>query len=89
MNCLDCHTRRVDRVALAICRRCGAGVCAEHADVLEHHLETVGGFLVIPQRSEHRARQVLCLACHEAEQELVPPRHTRRTRRVPIAPVGT
>jgi len=89
LNCLDCNTHEVERVALAICRRYGAGVCADHADVLEPRLETLGP-IVIPRRSEHRARRVLCLVCHRAEQELVPPRPTgRRTRRAPNAQAGT
>jgi hypothetical protein len=28
MNCLDCHPR--EQPAVAVCGRCGVGLCAEH-----------------------------------------------------------
>ncbi len=32
MNCMDDSKQGLDRVAVAICQDCGAGVCLEHAE---------------------------------------------------------
>lgn len=38
MNGFDCATIDTITPAVAICHDCGAGVCAQHASIPEHHL---------------------------------------------------
>jgi len=65
MNCYDCLSRQDATVAVAVCTRCGAGLCLDHAHVAPQIVhESVG-----TGRSTHSpdARRFTCGLCHEAE----------------------
>jgi hypothetical protein len=65
MNCLDCHPRTA--AAVAICGRCGAGLCAEHIIETEDHLT----FIAPINRSLQVApsvRHLRCSRCAAAER---------------------
>jgi hypothetical protein len=64
MNCLDCHPS--DTPAVAICGRCGAGLCAEHVIESDEHLT----FLMPinrPMPADPPARKLRCARCAAAE----------------------
>lgn len=64
MNCLDC----TDSVAaVAVCGRCGAGVCRTHLLVGSEHL-TVIKPLNRPVPVDPPARRLRCAQCAAAEQ---------------------
>jgi hypothetical protein len=65
MNCYDCLNRQETTVAVAVCSRCGAGLCLNHVHVapqVVHETEGTG-------RATHspNARRFTCGLCHEAE----------------------
>lgn len=63
MNCLDCSN---ETTAVAVCGRCGAGLCRDHLIEGREHLTAV-----VPINSrvavEPAARQLRCNQCHAAE----------------------
>ncbi|MYQ75825.1 MULTISPECIES: DUF2180 family protein [unclassified Streptomyces] len=66
MNCYDCHTSDVSTPALAVCRRCGAGICGAHSTAVPHTLHRINGVGVatLPRV----ARRLVCPTCCAAEQ---------------------
>lgn len=65
MNCYDCETQATTITAVAVCHDCGAGVCAHHASVSEHHL-TVTRALNMRIPTDPPQRRVRCLVCADA-----------------------
>jgi len=65
VNCLDCQP--YDTAAVAVCGRCGAGLCAEHLVESEEYLTFV---LPInrPVPAAVPARKLRCARCTAAEQ---------------------
>ena len=64
MNCLDCHSETTP--AVAVCGRCGAGLCAEHLIESDEHLT----FLMPINRRVRAAppaRKLRCVPCTAAE----------------------
>ncbi len=62
MNCFDCADQlMVDRSAVGVCVRCGAGVCGPHSSVVWRALQVVDGLL--GALSHRRQREVCCLGC--------------------------
>ncbi len=60
MNCYDCATQGLEHRSVAVCRRCGAGVCAECVQTRDRTLDqhgTVGS----PHPGE--TRTMLCMSC--------------------------
>ena len=62
MNCLDCTDSTVTTVAVAVCHSCGAGVCKDHAVVLDHYLTRTEPIDQVI-RIEQPARLIWCGAC--------------------------
>lgn len=77
MNCLDCNLAGVAAAAIGICRDCGAGVCATHATVRDHHLtRTVTINRLIPVEPPARVvRCHVCTAAHDAAACDTQPHH--------------
>ena len=70
MNCLDCADIGSTSSAVGICHSCGAGVCMEHAKVLDHFLvrtEPIDQVI----RIEPPARLVWCGTCAAANEAAV------------------
>jgi hypothetical protein len=65
MNCYDCLTRQETTVAVAMCTRCGAGLCLNHAHVSPQVVYEAAG----TGKTSHSldARRFTCGLCHEAE----------------------
>ena len=64
MNCLDCHP--VQNEAVAICGRCGAGLCIEHLIESDEALTfpaPINAWVV----ADPPARRLRCARCAEAE----------------------
>lgn len=68
MNCYDCHRLGRTTPALAMCRRCGAAVCAEHLTVHPEEIQRVDG--VGRTTSSQPARRFTCAVCHVAEHRM-------------------
>ena len=64
MNCLECHPR--ERPAVAVCGRCGAGLCAGHIVESDDWLTFVMA-INRPMRSAPPARKLRCARCAAAE----------------------
>jgi len=64
MNCLDCHPHTTP--AVAICGRCGAGLCAEHIIEGEEHLTFTAPINRVVEVSPP-ARHLRCDRCAAAE----------------------
>ncbi len=65
MNCLDCHPNETP--AVAVCGRCGAGLCAEHLIESDQYLT----FLMPINRPvpvDPPTRKLRCMRCTAAEQ---------------------
>ncbi|AXK36307.1 DUF2180 family protein [Streptomyces armeniacus] len=64
MNCFDCPPDR-ERTAVAVCHRCGAGLCRDHAHTGVETVHAVHG----TGRATHTpsARRLSCGTCREAE----------------------
>ncbi|WP_078532528.1 DUF2180 family protein [Streptomyces hokutonensis] len=64
MNCYDCPDS-IATSAVAVCIRCGAAVCREHAHTSHNPAQDVVG----TGRATHDAplRHITCLACHKTE----------------------
>ncbi|MFE2373839.1 DUF2180 family protein [Streptomyces sp. NPDC059398] len=65
MKCYDCHTSGRITPAIALCRSCGAGACADHSSVVPQTLHRINGMGVatLPRT----ARRILCEVCSAAE----------------------
>jgi hypothetical protein len=67
MNCLDCAGTQRAVAAVGICHDCGAGVCADHAQVAPRWLTRTAAinrtFAVEPP-----ARVVRCAVCEVAQR---------------------
>ncbi|WP_024755170.1 DUF2180 family protein [Streptomyces exfoliatus] len=66
MNCYDCAQKGKTVPATAVCRHCGAAVCAEHAHVvtaeqITHNAGLGVSTLALP------ARRITCITCYGAE----------------------
>ena len=64
MNCLDCQPGETP--AVAVCGRCGAGLCTDHLIESEEHLT----FLMpirVPVQASPPARKLRCSRCAAAE----------------------
>ncbi|MEV3858177.1 DUF2180 family protein [Streptomyces sp. NPDC050095] len=73
MQCYDCALKDSATPAIAVCDRCGCGVCLGHAHVsgqLVRHLAGMG-----QSCGDRPARRMTCPVCHEAEA-LAPVRRT-------------
>jgi hypothetical protein len=73
MNCLDCQPDEV--AAVAVCGRCGAGLCAEHLIETDEYL-TFRMPINMPVEASPPARKLRCARCAAAEQGQQ--RHRRR-----------
>jgi hypothetical protein len=86
MHCLDCATNGLERVAVAICVTCGAGICIDHTRLgpLTLTRPGQGGMTYIRKPVDLPARQVRCEICNDAHAEagrpVVPERSARRRR---------
>ncbi|MFE9649164.1 DUF2180 family protein [Streptomyces sp. NPDC006365] len=66
MNCFECVQQGNTVVAVAVCRVCGAGLCAAHVRTENKQLrEPANPGKVIHERP---ARQLTCPTCREAEE---------------------
>ncbi|MGI5380445.1 DUF2180 family protein [Streptomyces sp. CA-251387] len=66
MNCYECIQQGQTVAAVAVCRVCGAGVCADHVQSQEKMLrEPANPGKVMHDRP---ARQLTCPVCREAEE---------------------
>ena len=65
MNCLDCHPHTTP--AVAICGRCGAGICAEHVVETEDHLTFTAVINRVVEVSPS-VRHLRCTRCAAAER---------------------
>ncbi|GGO43474.1 hypothetical protein GCM10012287_06730 [Streptomyces daqingensis] len=65
MNCYDCLSRQRTTVAVAVCTRCGAGLCLDHAHVAPEIVHESAGTGVTAH--SRNARRFTCGICHEAE----------------------
>ncbi|MCF6525366.1 DUF2180 family protein [Streptomyces sp. JJ36] len=63
MFCYDCLPER-ETTAVAVCHRCGAGVCSEHVHQGREPVHEVHGTGVATQSTA--ARQLSCGVCHAA-----------------------
>jgi len=75
MNCLDCGGQGAAVAAVAVCRDCGAAVCADHATVESHHLTRTAAMGVqVPV--EPPTRLIRCGVCHAARQSVTDEQHS-------------
>lgn len=66
MICYDCHTQgRATMAAVALCCRCGAALCAHHAQMRLESLHRIVGMGV--STGPRAARRITCTTCHVAE----------------------
>lgn len=65
MNCLDCDPDEV--TAIAVCGRCGAGLCAEHLIEADEYL-TFPMPIYATAEASPLARKLRCLRCVAAEE---------------------
>jgi hypothetical protein len=65
VNCYDCALKDTTAPAVAVCDRCGCGVCLRHAHVVGLLMERAPGSG--PSVGRRLARRVTCPSCHEAE----------------------
>ncbi|UKY54185.1 DUF2180 family protein [Streptomyces inhibens] len=61
MNCYDCQTLDQPTPAVATCRACGAGICAQHTHARSQMLHRLNGTGVATKN--HAVRQLLCERC--------------------------
>ncbi len=75
MNCFDCAAISITTAAVAVCSECGAGICADHAQVEAHWLTrtaVINRNVVV----EPPAREIRCPVCQTAHNAAVHP-HAR------------
>ncbi|MFZ3573061.1 DUF2180 family protein [Streptomyces sp. BH097] len=65
MNCYDCAAADTSVSAVAVCRRCGAGICVQHAHVGHVSVPRTAGTGL--SESHALARHLTCDVCHHAE----------------------
>lgn len=65
MNCYDCPAQHDSGVAVAVCSRCGAGLCRDHVHVAPQTVHEAAGTGVYTHTPD--ARRLTCSVCHEAE----------------------
>ena len=65
MNCLDCHPHTT--AAVAICGRCGAGLCPDHIVETDDHLTFIAPINRVVQVSP-AVRHLRCSRCAGAER---------------------
>ncbi|PWI17975.1 hypothetical protein DI272_30315 [Streptomyces sp. Act143] len=65
VDCYDCALEDTATPAIAVCGRCGCGVCVQHACVLGQQVRRAAGTGLSYGRKP--ARRVTCRTCHEAE----------------------
>ncbi|MFS8097381.1 DUF2180 family protein [Lentzea alba] len=65
MNCYDCAIENQTTTATAVCRHCGAAVCAEHAHVIAEAFRHFSG--MGPADRLPLARRISCGTCYHAE----------------------
>ncbi|OPF77311.1 hypothetical protein VT50_0221260 [Streptomyces antioxidans] len=65
MNCFDCHALGQTATAVAICHRCGAALCGDHARTTPHVLHRFNGMGVATM--PRSARRIVCSTCIAAE----------------------
>ncbi|MGH4030405.1 DUF2180 family protein [Actinomycetota bacterium Odt1-20B] len=65
MNCYDCALADEAVAAVAVCHRCGVGLCAEHVRVGREPVPRTAGMGL--SHSTRLARHVTCPVCHGAE----------------------
>ncbi len=66
MNCLDCATLdQLTHPAVAVCRDCGAAVCADHLVARAQHLTRTGVMLRV-EPVDPPARVIRCTTCDAA-----------------------
>lgn len=65
MNCYDCLALEQKTVAVAVCSRCGAGLCLDHAHLAPQTVHEAAG--TGRSTHTHNARRLTCGVCHEAE----------------------
>lgn len=70
MNCFDCPDQAATP-AVAICGRCGAGLCRTHAITADETL-TVAAAINRRIPVSPPARKLRCATCHAAEQAQTP-----------------
>ena len=66
MNCLDCHPDTTT-AAVAICGRCGAGLCADHVVETDDYL-TFTAPINRPVQVSPSVRHLRCTRCAAAER---------------------
>lgn len=83
MNCFDCAAYGITTPAVAICTDCGAGLCADHAQVEPRWLTRT---MVINRvvTVDSPARTILCRTCDAARQAADDTTGSARTR-IPTA----
>lgn len=65
MNCFECHASGAVSPSIAVCRRCGAGLCAEHVTTGSDTLHRPAGTGLAT--NPRPARRLTCPTCHQAE----------------------
>jgi hypothetical protein len=82
VNCYDCAVPGLTSPAVAVCRDCGAAVCADHAHPVTRHLtRTLVINRIVP--IEPAARAIYCGPCYTAHRARgdVPAASTARVTR--------
>ena len=67
MNCLDCNDPTTHVPAVAVCHDCGAGICAEHANIDTEYLTRMVP-LGMRVAVEPPGRIIRCNTCTNARQ---------------------
>ncbi|MET9969154.1 DUF2180 family protein [Streptomyces sp. NPDC006356] len=67
MHCLDCYGAGRQTPALAVCRQCGAAVCAQHSQLTEQSL-TCTRPINRTVTVEPPVRRLLCRTCSAAHE---------------------
>jgi len=75
MNCFDCANEGGPVAAIAVCHRCGAAICGNHAIVEPHHL-TRTGTMGVQVPVDPPARLIWCGVCHSALEAKVREQHS-------------
>jgi hypothetical protein len=68
MYCMECANSEVDKVAVALCHCCSAGLCLEHAVVMPKRLERMTPLCKV-EELPIPARAILCHECRTALQQ--------------------
>ena len=79
MNCLDCNSSTSQVPAVAICHDCGAGICADHANIDTDYLTRMVA-LGMPVAVEPPARIIRCNTCAKASHAVSNAGNQRRRK---------